>query len=471
MKQTSILHAWRPILKETVRKLSSSYDYISILASDTSGKAFQIRSRTSELRDFMCERGIVCRAIRNGAVVEVSLNDIPKTADELCEKLSENLDRQFEWLTVHHVDYLDAKLEDQAHQGDFIVEAKNAFDSIPQTEKLARLKALVAEIATSDPRILNAVAVLAQVTVRKLFVSPQKDMYQTYPWSQGYLMAVAKGERGVKMAFTSVSGQKGIEILDELETKKETIVTQVDEILSAQPIEPGEYDVVCTPEITGLIAHEAFGHGVEMDMFVKRRALAMSYIDKPVASAKITMHEGALGPKNVSSFAFDDEGTLASDTIVIDKGILKTGIADALSASRLGINPTGNGKRESFERKAYTRMTNTYFEAGEDTVEDMISTIKKGYLLDGMESGMEDPKNWGIQCVLSRAYEIIDGKKTGKVFGPVILTGHVVDLLKSIDATGSDFAMFGAGFCGKGHKEYVKTADGGASIRAKARLG
>ena len=116
-------------------------------------------------------------------------------------------------------------------------------------------------------------------------------------------------------------------------------------------------------------------------------------------------------------------------------------------------------------------MTNTYFSAGTDRLEDMIASIKFGYLLDGMESGMEDPKNWGIQCVLSRAYEIIDGKKTGKVYGPVILTGHVVDLLKSIDAVSDDFDMFGAGFCGKGHKEYVKTADGGTYIKAKARLG
>jgi len=183
------------------------------------------------------------------------------------------------------------------------------------------------------------------------------------------------------------------------------------------------------------------------------------------------MHDGALGPLNVSSYVFDDEGTAAHDTVVIEDGILKRGIADALSASRLGTIPTGNGKRESFERKAYTRMTSTYFSKGTDKLDDMIRSIKKGYLLDGMESGMEDPKNWGIQCVLSRGYEIIDGELTGNIVGPVILTGNVIELLCSITMISDDFELFGAGFCGKGHKEFVKTADGGAYIKAKARLG
>ena len=108
------------------------------------------------------------------------------------------------------------------------------------------------------------------------------------------------------------------------------------------------------------------------------------------------------------------------------------GISDSLTAAVLKTNPTSNGKRQSFERKAYTRMTNTYFGKGNDKVEDMIASIDYGFLLDGGMSGMEDPKNWGIQCMLSIAREIKDGKFTGKIFSPVILTGYVPDLLKSI---------------------------------------
>ena len=121
-------------------------------------------------------------------------------------------------------------------------------------------------------------------------------------------------------------------------------------------MEPGTYECICTPEVTGMIVHEAFGHGVEMDMFVKDRALAQSYIGKQVASPLVTMHDGC-AQREVATYFFDDEGTLSHDTVIIDKGILKAGISDAQSAMFLGTVPTGNGRRESYERKAYTRMT------------------------------------------------------------------------------------------------------------------
>jgi len=157
--------------------------------------------------------------------------------------------------------------------------------------------------------------------------------------------------------------------------------------------------------------------------------------------------------------------------VVIEKGILKAGISDALSAMHLGTEPTGNGRRESYERKAYTRMTNTYFEGGNDRLEDMIASISYGMLLENATSGMEDPKNWGIQCMVNIAREIKDGKLTGRIFSPVVLTGYVPDLLKSISMMSETVELGGGGACGKGYKEWVKVSDGGPYIKAKIRLG
>ncbi|MBO5789215.1 MAG: TldD/PmbA family protein, partial [Clostridia bacterium] len=208
-----------------------------------------------------------------------------------------------------------------------------------------------------------------------------------------------------------------------------------------------------------------------MDMFVKDRALAKQYIGEYVASPLVTMHDGACSAREVATYFFDDEGTLAHDTIVIDHGILKAGISDAQSAMHLGTEPTGNGRRESYERKAYTRMTNTFFEGGTDTLEDMISSISYGMLLENASSGMEDPKNWGIQCMVNIAREIKDGKLTGRIFSPVVLTGYVPDLLKSISMMSDVVSLGGGGACGKGYKEWVKVSDGGPYIKAKIRLG
>ena len=116
-------------------------------------------------------------------------------------------------------------------------------------------------------------------------------------------------------------------------------------------------------------------------------------------------------------------------------------------------------------------MTNTYFEPGTDNVEDMIASVKDGLLLENPESGMEDPKNWGIQIMADMAKEIKDGKLTGKVFSPIVMTGSVPDLLKSISMISDQIEAGGTGNCTKGEKELVKVSDGGPYIKARIRLG
>ena len=111
----------------------------------------------------------------------------------------------------------------------------------------------------------------------------------------------------------------------------------------------------------------------------------------------------------------------------------------------LNTTPTGNGRRESYQRKAYTRMTNTFFGKGKDKYEDMIKSVKYGYLLCQTNNGMEDPKNWQIQCTASYGLEIKDGEFTGKIVSPVVISGYVVDLLSSISMVSSDVHVLGSG--------------------------
>ncbi len=101
----------------------------------------------------------------------------------------------------------------------------------------------------------------------------------------------------------------------------------------------------------------------------------------------------------------------------------------------------------------------------------MIASVKYGFLLSNPSSGMEDPKNWGIQMMVSMAKEIKDGKLTGKVFAPIVMTGYVPDLLKSITMMSENSELCGTGMCGKGYKEWVKVSDGGPYIKAKISLG
>ena len=244
------------------------------------------------------------------------------------------------------------------------------------------------------------------------------------------------------------------------------------ELLDATAPKPGVYTIITDPSITGLFAHEAFGHGLEMDQFVKERAVAMDYMNKRVAKPRLNMHDGAKATFSVASYFFDDEGALASDTQVIKKGILNAGICDSISASILGIKPTGNGRRQSYKRKSYTRMTNTFFEKGKDSLDDMIKSVKYGYYIAQTNNGMEDPKNWGIQCTALYGREIVDGKFTGKIVSPVVMSGYVIDFLESISMISKEnFNVIGSGSCGKGYKEWVRVSDGGACLKAEVKIG
>lgn len=457
-------------LKEIIDNLSKDFKYVSILGTDVYGGSYSVSTSGIKLGPSNdTEKGFVIRVYQDLGYSEYSFNQIDVEA--VCQAVREvaKKDREVLLNNKNSLEYK-ALTKDEKMEIFSVGQAEILPGQEDPQEIINELSGFHDKIKIKYEKVVQLLLSLSVTQVNKIFLSKNKDLYQSYIYATGYGAAVASNEDGVKQEFLSASGLCGYELIDELEELADTAAFRAEELLNAQRIEPGEYDIICDPDFTGLIAHEAFGHGAEMDMYVKNRAKGQEYMNKRVASDKVVMHDGALAYKEVSSYAFDDEGNPASDTIIIDKGILRSGMADELSALQLEINPTGNGKRESYKRKAYTRMTNTFFEDGNDNLDDMIKSIDKGYLLEGFSSGMEDPKNWGIQCVASKAREIIDGKLSGKVFSPVYLTGYVPDLLESISAVSPGLKLSGSGYCGKGWKEWVKTSTGGSYIKARGKL-
>ena len=468
-----------PGLKELTALLRERYDYVSVLSTDSVGFQVSISQRSKSVsRETLCtERGTVVRVYRNGLYAESAFTGFdPAKAAETCDSIVRELDAQLRVLDAAGVKpYETGILPDE----ECTLFAEMETGRLPEEEDISSLVERLSAVSDQGmeqgkAKGLNLIDFMLRAScthVCKLFLTEHRDLRQSYVYSEGMAAALVAGEDRTDMAYTSQSGRCGPELFDRPEERIPEVLRVAKDLASAERVEPGEYDVITSPEVTGLIAHEAFGHGVEMDMFVKGRALGADYIGKRVGSDLVTMHEGALCAVDVTSYAFDDEGTPAGDVTEIDRGILRGGICDALSALRLGVKPTGNGKRETFSHKVYTRMTNTVFDSGTSTLEEMIASFDKGYLLEGMQSGMEDPKHWGIQCILDRGYEILDGKLTGKVVSPLVMTGYVPDLLGSVSMVSKDREVFGAGYCGKGHKEWVKVADGGPCLKVKARLG
>ncbi len=335
---------------------------------------------------------------------------------------------------------------------------------------LKQLKDIALEIKSISPQIVFAGAYVEFVNIRKIFISPQRNLEQSYISSQADIDVIAKKEETTKTSVLNFGGIKGFEIISEMVSSTKKAAAKVLELLDSETIVPGEYEVIADPDMTGLIAHEAFGHGVEIDMFVKERSLGKHFLGKKVGSPLLNMYDGAKEVKHQGSYLFDDEGTLASHTAIIQEGILMNGISDLASALSEKKAPTGNGRRQAYDHKVYSRMTNTFIAPGNHTLEEMISSITNGYLLEKSTSGMEDPKNWGIQMVASIGREIKNGKLTGKVVAPVVCTGYVPELLSNISMVSSHMELFSGG-CGKGHKEWISISSGGPYIKTKMRLG
>ena len=472
---SAYLNSLRDGLNELIARLRQTYEYVSVLATDSSGLTVSIsqRSRAVGSETMTTERGIVVRVCRDGLYSEYALNTFdPADPAAAAEEIRAAFARQKALLEATGTAVYDTPVLADEPLTLFV---EKETQELPETADVRvlveRLTAISDRGMTLGEDLIDCMTRAQSTHVCKMFLTEHRDLRQSYVYSEGTVVAVASREGRTQIGYEGVSGPCGPELFAQLEGKLAKSVATAEELLDAERIEPGEYEIITSPEVSGLIAHEAFGHGVEMDMFVKNRALGREYIGKRVGSELVTMHEGALCAEDVTSYAFDDEGTLAGDVIEIENGILRTGICDALSALRLGTVPTGNGKRENFEHKAYTRMTNTIFDSGEDTLEDMIASVRHGFLLEGMESGMEDPKHWGIQCIIKAGREIRDGKFTGRVVAPIIMTGYVPDLLGNISMRSRDREVFGTGGCGKGYKEWVKVSDGGPYLKTKARLG
>lgn len=464
----------KPLLKTLLNRLLEEYSYASILASDSKSKVYNVSKRGTVIKedDMLSGRGFAAKVYDGESYGEYSFNEISdKCIPSIIDSIKNSLMPLKEKLPEYIAESKYEKLSDEAKVLKESTEFKEDPEKLGDKKILEFLTHLSEEGRAFDDKVLDCSASCNYQKYHKLFLSRNKDMEQNVLWTTGSINVMASRGEEIKYYFKSYSNLGGTELFKEMADGIKSAASTALELLESEPIKPGEYDCICTPEVTGMIVHEAFGHGVEMDMFVKKRALAEKYIGEYVASPLITMHDSSSNAKEAATYLFDDEGVLAHDTVIIDKGILKRGISDSQTAMSLNTAPTGNGRRESFERKAYTRMTNTYFEPGNDKLEDMIASIKHGFLLENATSGMEDPKNWGIQCMVNMAREIKDGKFTGKIYSPIVLTGYVPDLLKSISMISDTLQLEGGGFCGKGYKEWVKVSDGGPYIKAKIRLG
>jgi len=356
-------------------------------------------------------------------------------------------------------------------RGDFVTPVQIDPLELSIQEKLDRCRAVHQRVKGLDPRIVNARVMYQELNEHAVFADTSADLAQRVQRVRMFVIVIVAGPAGdVRYDVLVKSGSAGWEVLTWSDEEIQNVVDGALALLSAERIEPGEYRIITAPGVSGTICHESFGHGVETDMFLKERARAAHFIDKVVGSSLVSIADDPSQPGSYGSYFFDDEGQMAAPTQIVENGVFRRGITDRYSAAALEIPRSANGRRQDYSRKAYARMSNTFFSPGTSTLEEMIAQVDHGIFLDKWSSGMEDPQGWGIQVTCHYGHEIKGGKITDRVFAPVGISGYVPDVLQSITAVSNELQMDG-GTCGKGHKEQVPVASGGPHLLLTARLG
>lgn len=211
----------------------------------------------------------------------------------------------------------------------------------------------------------------------------------------------------------------------------------------------GEMDVVLGPGWPGIILHEAIGHGLEGDFNRKKTSVFSDLMGKRVAAPGVTVVDDGTLPDRRGSLSVDDEGTATTSTTLIEDGILVGFMQDRQNARLMGVEPTGNGRRESYAHLPMPRMTNTYMLGGSQNPDDIVKSVKKGLYTANFGGGQVDITSGKFVFSCTEAYLIEDGKITKPVKGATLI-GTGSEALKKVTAVGNDMALdSGVGTCGK----------------------
>ena len=318
--------------------------------------------------------------------------------------------------------------------------------------KLALLEEADRAARAYDPRIVEVRVVLAS-EIKHLLVCNSQGVavsdVQPLTVLQVSCIAGKDGERQI-----GVKGGGGRVSMDFFESKPpawfaRSAARQAVLLLGAAEAPAGPMPVVLGPGWPGILLHEAVGHGLEADFNRKQLSAFSGRIGQRVASELCSVVDDGTLPGQRGSLNMDDEGNPTGRTVLIEKGILRGYLQDALSARLAGAMPTGNGRRESYACIPMPRMTNTFMLAGDSSREEILQSVDRGLFAVDFGGGQVDITNGRFVFSASEAYLIEGGRITAPVKGATLI-GNGPEVLTRVTMVGNDLAMDeGRGTCGK----------------------
>ena len=327
-------------------------------------------------------------------------------------------------------------------------------DGIAFAEKVALLERIDAAARARDPRVAQVSAsLLASWSVVEIVRADAPPVLDVRPLVRLSLsMVVEQNGRRETGSF----GMGGRRLYDDL-FDPATWNRGIDEALNQALVNlesvaapAGELPVLLGPGWCGVLLHEAVGHGLEGDFNRKGTSAFSGRIGERVAAPGVTViDDGSIAGRR-GSLSVDDEGTPTQENILIEDGILKGYIHDRLSARLMGMQPTGNGRRQSYAHAPLPRMTNTFMRAGQDDPAELLSRMKNGIYAKSFGGGQVDITSGKFVFSCTEAYKVENGKLGAPIKGATLI-GDGPSVLTRVVGIGNDMALDeGVGICGKG---------------------
>ena len=330
---------------------------------------------------------------------------------------------------------------------------QSPLDAIGFAEKVRLLETIDAAARAKDPRV-------AQVTVSLLaswsaveIVRPDgfvaRDVRPLVRLNVG-IVAEQNGRRE-----TGSFGFGGRYLYDRLFDEAawtravDEAVAQALTNLASVPAPAGEMTVLLGPGWPGVLLHEAVGHGLEGDFNRKGTSAFAGRIGERVAAPGVTVVDDGSIAHRRGSLTIDDEGTPTRETVLIEDGVLKGYMQDRLNARLMGVEPTGNGRRQGYAHAPMPRMTNTFMRSGKDDPAELLSRVKKGIFAKSFGGGQVDIVSGKFTFSCTEAY-LVENGRLGEPIKGATLIGDGPSVLTRVTGIGNDLALDeGIGVCGK----------------------
>lgn len=323
------------------------------------------------------------------------------------------------------------------------------------------------------PGITNVVVRLFDTEDERLFLSTSSARrYQKVTRCAVSIVPLAIEGGKVEYDLCVAGESRGFEFYDTITgAQVERTARDSRALLSAKALPTGPMTVLLDPSTSGTFAHESFGHGTEADQILRSRSYLAPLLGQTVGPEGLTLVDDGSYPNGWGTIYFDDEGRPSQRTVLVDKGRFVEVLQDRESASALHRRPTGNARRADFLSRPFVRMTNTFVEPGDWTMEELVQEARDGVLLESCTSGVEDPLGGNMQIKVKKTRRIEHGELTD-LGSSMALSGRVLDFLRRIRGVSrrSDFLM-SPGSCGKGYTDLLPTGTGGSYLLSEAVVG